>query len=257
VWLFGTPRKKGTLTELIHPDFSGEDDGLERAGFGSLLPVYPAGRGFSPAALRRHITAMIRPLLPDLEEILPVEVLRRHRFPGRRESLEHLHFPSPDAPLDDLNGWRTDWHRRLIFEELFLFQLGLLSRRARVRRTPKSIAFKDRPELVLKMKAALPYALTPAQERAYREIADDMTSHRSMQRLLQGDVGSGKTVVAAMACLLAVANGAQAAVQPPVAIGRLGSADQADQDPTKRRPSSIPARSMASRSWQALTPLPQ
>jgi ATP-dependent DNA helicase RecG len=145
-------------------------------------------------------------------------VRRRLGLPGRAESLRTLHFPPGDLSPGTLDSWTTPWHRRLVFDEFLLLQLGLLKRRSRERSAAKAFPMVRREKKLVRLKKNLPFALTASQERAYGEIAQDMLSPYPMQRLLQGEVGSGKTLVALMACLLAVENRCQAAVMAPTEI---------------------------------------
>jgi len=146
----------------------------------------------------------------DLPEILPLEIRRRHGLLDRVDAVRQAHFP--DSEADAANA-----HRRLAFEEFFLLQVGLLLRR-RVETETAGIAFRVDGERVRRFLAALPFALTKAQRRVIGEIEADMAEPKPMNRLLQGDVGSGKTVVAAVALLHAVENGYQGALMAPTEI---------------------------------------
>jgi len=137
---------------------------------------------------------------------------------SRSEALRRLHLPGPEEDVERLNAARGEAHRRLILEELFLFQLGLALRRRGVRRRRKGIAFEVTGRAREAVKRILPFHLTDAQKRVLRQIADDMQSPHPMNRLVQGDVGSGKTMVALLSMVIALENGHQAAFMAPTEI---------------------------------------
>src|SRR5712691_4986907 len=134
------------------------------------------------------------------------------------KALRRLHVPGPDEEVALLNAARGDAHRRLILEELFLFQLGLALRRRGVRQRCKGIAFEVTDRARDAVKRILPFHLTAAQKRVLRQIAEDMKSPHPMNRLVQGDVGCGKTMVALLSMVIAVENGHQAAFMAPTEI---------------------------------------
>jgi ATP-dependent DNA helicase RecG len=218
LYLFGTVTVDGSRREMIHPEVGAADDEEEPLRFGRLLPCYPLVEGLSQRTLGTLMERIVAAGLPGQKDFLPPPVRRRHRLPGREEALRALHLPSPGASREELEAGRSPWHRRLVFEELLVLQLGLQRRKALQSDTPGRWRLRRREEGLRRLLSRLPFSLTAAQERAYEEIASDMASSRCMQRLLQGDVGSGKTLVAAMACLLAVENGAQAALMAPTEI---------------------------------------
>ena len=178
---------------------------------GRVLSVYPATEGLSFKVIRALIDAHIDALLPLVQEYLPPATLKRAGVPPLPEALRLVHRPRSIA----------DAHRgmsRLAFEELFF--IHILHRRARdlARETREGIAFTNKRDLTSRLKAVLPYELTTAQVHVTREIVKDMVSDRRMHRLLQGDVGSGKTIVALFAMLLAIENGYQAALMAPTEL---------------------------------------
>src|SRR5262249_8299983 len=139
-------------------------------------------------------------------------------FPSRRDALRFAHFPPADLPLDKLNEFRSPAHQRLIFEEFFLYQLSLALRRQAAGREP-GIAFVVREERIREaLKKVLPFKPTAAQKRVLAEIVADMERPAPMHRLLQGDVGSGKTIVALEAATIVIENGYQAALMAPTEI---------------------------------------
>jgi ATP-dependent DNA helicase RecG len=178
---------------------------------GRVLAVYPATEGLSFKVIRGLIERHVHALLPLVTEYLPAEVLRAGGVPPLPEALRMVHRPTSVA--EAMTG-----RARLAFEELLFVQV--LHRRAKaLAREPRGgRAFENRRTLTAQLKAALPFALTGAQVRAVREIVADMTSPRRMHRLLQGDVGSGKTVVGLFAALLAMENGWQAALMAPTEL---------------------------------------
>jgi ATP-dependent DNA helicase RecG len=187
----------------------GKDD--EGVKGGRVLAVYPATEGLSFKVIRSVIETHLDTLLSLLKEYLPADILGLAGVPSLREAMRMVHRPQSIA-----EGERG--RARLAFEELLFVQI--LSRRANaiVREKRKGIAFENKRELTSALKAALPFRLTGAQTNALREIVEDMTSDKKMHRLLQGDVGSGKTVVALFAALLAMENGYQAAIMAPTEL---------------------------------------
>jgi ATP-dependent DNA helicase RecG len=178
---------------------------------GRVLSVYPATEGLSFKLIRSIIESHLDALLPLVSEYLPLDVVRAAGVPPIADALRMVHRPSSIA--EAMAG-----RARLAFEELFFVQL--LQQRAkelaRVKR--KGIRFANRRELTTKLREALPFELTAAQVRAVREIFADMCGDNRMQRLLQGDVGNGKTIVALFAALLALENGYQAAIMAPTEL---------------------------------------
>jgi len=177
---------------------------------GRIVPIYPLSRGVSGPALRRAVAAALERGLSEIEDPLPASILDSRALPPLRDALRDVHFP-PDFPA--LERGRA----RLRYDELFFFELAVALRR-RATRAARGIAFRWSAEVDRRIRARLPFALTPAQERAAREILADMRAREPMNRLLQGDVGSGKTAVALYAALVAVANRHQVAFLSPTEI---------------------------------------
>ena len=196
--------------QMTHPDHMGTLDKLD--DIKRVEPVYPLTEGLSPKALDKAVRAAVNKA-PELPEWLDAAYQRREGWPAWRTALTTAHAPASEADLDPLHPARA----RLAFDELLANQLtlGLVRAKARVRRG-RSIAGDG--ALRDKATAALPYTLTGAQSRALAEIAADMASDNRMLRLLQGDVGSGKTVVALMAMLGAIEAGTQCALMAPTEI---------------------------------------
>ena len=211
-WLLCTGTVKFFHGRRLQPrEFVNLGPDEEGTGGGRVLAVYPATEGMSPRMLRGLLEQHLDALLPLVRETMPAHVLAAADVPALPEALRLVHRPpSVEAALRG--------RARLAFEELLCVQL--LQRRAnqlaRVARGGR--AFENRRDLTSKLRAALPYTLTHAQVRAIREIVADMASPRRMHRLLQGDVGAGKTVVAVFSALLAIENGAQVAFMAPTEL---------------------------------------
>jgi ATP-dependent DNA helicase RecG len=193
-----------------------EDDG-DPLHTGRIVPVYERLDTVTPRTLRRIQTTLARELPEEIADPLPEEVRDRLCVIGRGEALRQVHAPE-DVPLDALNQARSRGHVRLILEELFLFQLGLALRRESNRKRRKGLPAEATDRAREAVKKILPFHLTTAQKRVLREIADDMRSPHPMNRLVQGDVGCGKTMIALLSMVLAVENGAQAAFMAPTEI---------------------------------------
>ncbi len=213
VRVFGEMRHGFLGMEMVHPQY--RMVGAEEPVAEALTPVYPTTAGLSQAALRKLVLAALASC--DLADTLPDDVLRPLGLPGFAESLVYLHQPPPDAPLDLLAERTHPAWRRLKFDELLAQQLSM-HQHYRRRRAQSAAAMPARHSLTRNLLESLPFPLTRAQERVVKELAADLARPHPMQRLLQGDVGSGKTVVAALAALQAIENGFQAAIMAPTEI---------------------------------------
>src|SRR5690348_13208417 len=205
---------------MINPQLEmlgeGEPDSTE---VGRIVPIYEAIGTFGSRAIRRAMYAAVQQLAENpVSDILPEELRSRLDYPSRREALIHVHFPTPEESLEALNIFRTPSQQRLIFEEFFLYQLSLaLDRRAT--RKENAIAFRVREDKIREaVKRILPFKPTAAQFKVLKEIVADLEKPAPMNRLLQGDVGSGKTIVALQAAVIAIENGTQAALMAPTEI---------------------------------------
>ena len=209
----------GELT-MLHPEFevlSGEDEEGEAAlHVGRVVPIYEAVSKITARVLRSLTNRVLQSLEP-LADDLPDDLRRRLRLPDRWSALREVHFPPADADLRLLNAFRSPGQFRLIFEEFFWLECGQALKRAKARTLP-GIAFQLHDRVRQQIKAMLPFKPTAAQKRVLKEIADDMAAPRPMNRLLQGDVGSGKTIVAAEAAIIAIENGYQVTVLAPTEI---------------------------------------
>lgn len=212
------PRGVGLMFSSPEFEVLDDDEASAAVHVGRIVPIYERFAGFSGRQMRRWIAGVVEALPKELPETLPVAARERLGVVSRGEAFRAVHRPADDAPLADLNRFRAPGHLRLILEELFLFQLGLARRRAAVKDSPKGIAFTITDATRDAVKAILPFHLTAAQRRVVAEIAADMRSSHPMHRLVQGDVGSGKTIVALLAMVVAVENGYQAAFMAPTEI---------------------------------------
>jgi ATP-dependent DNA helicase RecG len=209
----------GALT-MLHPEFeilSGDDDDAEAAlHTGRIVPIYEAISKITPRVLRSLVHRVLESLEP-LEDPLPAGICQRLKLPGRWTAIRQTHFPPPETSLRLLNEFRTPAQFRLIFEEFFWLECGIVLKRRDARILP-GIAFEITDRVRDQVRAMLPFKPTNAQKRVIKEIVDDMKTPRPMNRLLQGDVGSGKTIVAAEAAVIAIENGYQVAVLAPTEI---------------------------------------
>ncbi|HUG55187.1 MAG TPA: ATP-dependent DNA helicase RecG [Vicinamibacteria bacterium] len=195
-----------------------EGDDAPAVHTGGVIPVYEKVGPLTGKPLRRLLLHLAEAVPSDLPDPLPEDVRARLGVVPRGVALRRVHRPAEDDLLGELNAFRSPAHRRLILEEFFLFQLGLALRREARRERPKRAAFEVTDATREAVKRILPFHLTGAQKRVLREIADDMRSPHPMNRLVQGDVGSGKTMVALLSMVIALENGYQAAFMAPTEI---------------------------------------
>ncbi|HMK50164.1 MAG TPA: hypothetical protein VK435_08925, partial [Thermodesulfovibrionales bacterium] len=204
--LYGTVKRdsyRGIGFEMGNPEYEiltdGEDPGIH---LNRIVPVYRVTKGLSARQMRSIMFQIVTTCIEEVRDVMPVEILKRHSLPGLSESFEQVHFPGPNSDLEILNRGESDFHRRLSFDELFVLELGLAV--IKKRNTFESgISFLPDGPLVKKFIGMLPFRLTSAQQRVFGDIARDMESRHPMNRLVQGDVGCGKTIVALMAMVKA------------------------------------------------------
>ncbi len=183
-----------------------------------IVPVYRTTSGLGQKTMRTLMYNIVEKSATVITEYIPEEILSRNSFIGVDNALISVHFPEgEDIDIDTLNSGRSEYHRRLAFDELFLFQLGVQRIKKGIEEE-KGIEFIAEPSLTEELADSLPFTLTKAQEKVIGEIFDDMERFKPMNRLVQGDVGSGKTVVALLAMLKAVENGYQASMMVPTEI---------------------------------------
>jgi len=212
--------RRGLLT-MENPQYEVvSKDTTETIHTGRVVPIYQRLGDLSPRALRSILHNILAALPERLPDPLPPS-LTIARGMTRAAALRAVHFPDlykAEPDLDPYQARTSPAHRRLIFEEFFLLQLALGMRRQAAQEQRRGFAYATSPEIRQKLLEVLPFHLTAAQKRAFKQIVADLTSPRPMNRLLQGDVGSGKTIVALLAMLLAVENGKQAALMAPTEI---------------------------------------
>ena len=218
VVVFGNVKFDSTGLHFLNPEYELVTDDIAGVRTGRVVPFYEKAGMVTPNMQRKLVRGAIDQLPPDLPDLLPADLRARMHFVPRRAAIEAAHFPPNDASVDDLNAFRTPAQRRLIFEEFFLFQIGHAWRRHASSTELKPFV----PVVDDRIRAAaakiLPFKLTPGQRQAVKEIVDDMRGQEPMHRLLQGDVGAGKTIVALLAALVAMENGLQVAFMSPTEI---------------------------------------
>ncbi|MDX1607062.1 MAG: ATP-dependent DNA helicase RecG, partial [Candidatus Competibacterales bacterium] len=214
---FGEVRSGAGSLEMIHPEYRLSDDNPQAAVETHLTPIYPATEGLRQTGLRRLIERQLERLeTQPLADPLPPDLRQRLSLPELNEALRLIHRPPPET-ASALAGGRHPVQRRLAFEELLAHQLSLRELRWRVRREPAPPLDGDGC-LREQFMARLPFTLTAAQQRVADEIGADLAQPWPMLRLVQGDVGSGKTVVATLAALRALESGCQAALMAPTEL---------------------------------------
>ena len=211
VVLHGRVARRSGEIQMAAPEFELVDDGEETLHVGRIVPVYRSTSGLSQRVLRTTVLHTLADAAPVVREWLPEGLRRRHRLPDLLTALRQVHFP-------DTLETHAAARRRFVYEELLLLELLLLRQKAAWEAEPRTIHYGDASELVTRFHAGLPFPLTQAQRRVIAEIAADLSRPHPMNRLLQGDVGSGKTLVAATALLQCVGGGAQGALMAPTEI---------------------------------------
>jgi ATP-dependent DNA helicase RecG len=212
--------RNGREVVLPNPDYerldAADDTGIHS---GRIVPVYRKLGGMPSRAIRAAMHGVLAGLSEgDLADPVPEEVRRRHGLLSHLEAMRRTHFPPGDARMEDLASRRTEAQRTLAFTEIFLVQLALAARRHAVQKTARGAHYEIPDALRVKLAQILPFKLTAAQRRVLKEIGDDLRSPHPMTRLLQGDVGSGKTIVALLTLLVAIENGYQGALMAPTEI---------------------------------------
>lgn len=208
--VYGKASRQGRGVEMSDVEWEPYDTTKDPLSVDRIVPIYPAAEGIVQSRLRKAAFVALQHCGKLFEERLPVDLRRRLGLPNAVDTIHEIHFPSSDELLE---GAR----KRLVFEEFLELQLVLaLKRRQAMKQTGYVFTNTDAP--VEELKAVLPFPLTGAQSKVIEEIAVDMQSERAMHRLVQGDVGAGKTVVAMAALLIAVRNGYQAAMMAPTEI---------------------------------------
>jgi ATP-dependent DNA helicase RecG len=225
--LFGRVDRDNYESKLVffNPEFELLDDGEPSQGtasaasldVGRIVPIYEELGGMTSRQLRRIIAAALADLSDPLDDPIPPTIRDEHGFPDLRSCLQRIHFPVAGDNIHDLNRRESPAHRRLIFEEFFLLELVFALRRKQSQMM-SGVRFETSDRIRAAVKKILPFHPTVAQKRVLREIVEDLKAPHPMNRLLQGDVGSGKTIVAFEAVVVAVENGYQAAIMAPTEI---------------------------------------
>jgi ATP-dependent DNA helicase RecG len=220
VVLFGPVELRGSGgLQLTNPQYEIlDDDDAETIHTGRIVPVYERAGSMTPKLQRRLVFDILQRLPGNLEDPLPEKLRARHGLPARTAALTAAHFPPGDADLDELQRFETAAQRRLIFEEAFLFQIGVMARRRDLDAERKESVVRVDDRIRESARAVLPFRLTAGQRQALKEIVDDQQRSRPMNRLLQGDVGAGKTIVSLLAALVAMENGQQVAFMAPTEV---------------------------------------
>jgi ATP-dependent DNA helicase RecG len=195
------------------------DPTLAAIHVGRRVPIYRKLGEFRTKRLREIIHEVLARLSARvIEETLPSDLLTRRKLIARNDAVRHAHFPKEDASLDDYQNMRSPAHQRLIFEELFWVALALAVKRGKRMKESKGATIKIDHQMKQRIGSVLPFKLTESQRKVVKELFKDMRSDAPMNRLLQGDVGSGKTIVALIAMLAAMENGYQTALMVPTEI---------------------------------------
>jgi len=184
---------------------------------GRIVPIYEELAGLTSRQLRRIVWAALADLANPLDDPVPPGIRAEHGFPDLRDCLQRIHFPSAEDNVEDLNHRSSPSHRRLIFEEFFLLEL-VFALRKKQSQLAEGVRFETNERIRACVKKILPFHPTAAQKRVFKEIIEDLKAPHPMSRLLQGDVGSGKTIVAFESVVVAVENGYQAAIMAPTEI---------------------------------------
>jgi ATP-dependent DNA helicase RecG len=212
-----TPNYAGKA--MIHPDYEIMDDNDEEnlLNFMRIVPVYSETEGLHQKYMRKVMHQALTNYARYFTSPIPQEICRRHNLIDLPTAIRSVHFPENNENQEDYNLQRSAAHHRLIYDEFFFFQLGMAIKKSG-RILEKGICFKTSTDLLETFFAGLPFSLTAAQSRVTNEILADMAKDTAMNRLLQGDVGSGKTVVSMAAMIIACANNYQAALMAPTEI---------------------------------------
>lgn len=210
--------------QLVHPDISNFDSGARdmdgadtERDFAALIPLYPEVEGVYPRSMRRIMRRVVDSYASKAPEVLPARIVKEQGLCRLSDAIRQIHVPPADADMELFLQFRTEAHRRVVFEEFFVLQLGLaLRRRSHLAR--QSPRYHDTQRLFDRAFDLFGFELTQAQKRVLGEIADNLCSGHPMNRLLQGDVGSGKTAIAVMAALIVAQSSGQTALMAPTEV---------------------------------------
>jgi len=218
IYAYGEVSRFGRNFEMIHPEVVGDEEEEKLTlEIGKIVPVYSTMEGVSSKVLRRILKKALEEYLSYVPNLIPSKYLKKAGYLPLRKALEKLHDPDENSDINSLRDGRSIYHKSLAFEEFFFLELALAWRKGKVKEET-GIAFNVNSRLVEEFLAKLPFELTKAQKRVFEEIKQDMARPVPMNRLLQGDVGCGKTVIAFLASLIAIENGYQVALMAPTEI---------------------------------------
>ncbi len=218
VVIFGDVKLDSSGLHFMNPEFELIADDLAGVHTGRIVPFYEKTGMVTPNMQRKLVRQALDDLPEDITDALPPDLRARRELMPRRPALVNAHFPPNELSLEQLNAFRTPAQRRLIFEEFFLYQIGHAWRRHATSTELKPFALKVDDRIRASCAKILPFKLTPGQRQALKEIVEDMLLPQPMHRLLQGDVGAGKTIVALLAAIVAMENGLQVAFMAPTEI---------------------------------------
>jgi ATP-dependent DNA helicase RecG len=218
VVIFGDVKLDSTGLHFMNPEYELTSEDLESLRTARIVPFYEKTGVVTPNMQRRIVRQALEQLPATVPDLLPPDIRTRLGLVPRRVAIEEAHFPPNEARLDELNAFRTPAQRRMIFEEFFLFQVGHAWRRHATSMELKPYVPKVDDRIRASAAKILPFRLTPGQKQALKDIVEDMLRPQPMHRLLQGDVGAGKTIVALLAAIVAMENGLQVAFMAPTEI---------------------------------------
>ena len=218
VVIFGDVKLDSSGLHFMNPEFELIAEDLSGVHTGRIVPFYEKTGTVTPNMQRKLVRQALDELPPEIPDLLPMDVRERQGLVARRPALADSHFPPNEVSVEQLNAFRTPAQQRLIFEEFFLFQIGHAWRRHATSAELKPFVPKVDDRIRASAAKILPFKLTPGQRQAVKEIVDDMLQPQPMHRLLQGDVGAGKTIVALLAAIVAMENGLQVAFMAPTEI---------------------------------------
>jgi len=209
--IYGEVKNFRGLESIVHPEFINESE------IDKVRVKYPVGTKIKNKMFSNLVKNAYETYSDYLYETLPEYIVNKYGFPGIKQALRGIHFPTEPENVNELNLFQSIYHKRFIFEELFYLQLGFGVKKHNYQKN-KGIQFNIERSFLERIKPFVPFKLTNAQRRVLREIFNDMKSQNQMNRLIQGDVGSGKTIVSFIAALVAILNGYQVAVIAPTEI---------------------------------------
>ncbi len=211
IWVQGKPARRGGALQMAHPLFEILSDDEPDKRREKLRPIYPATARISSRQIQHLIEDILTDAVAQIDDHFDEAYRRKRELPALPDAYRMMHAPGSEQEL-------AEARRRLAYDELFMLQLGVHLKRAHLRNNLRAPALPSSPAIERRIRERLPFTLTGAQQRVVREITEDLARSTPANRLIQGDVGSGKTAVAACAMLLAVANGHQSALMAPTEV---------------------------------------